>query len=193
MPAVLYMCLRLCLCFLPMPRKTRSQVDEVARKNGFSPSGSRFWCLSWSGILVFLKAESIKLMNCDTSNSKPPSKAPCHRFALPTTGRPWSARGMKMPNCLAGALNMCPQIWNSEVVGFPRVPVFLQTESLRSSLPCCSPFCSQCSRTNSCAISLLVPESWPECTQSPRRPNHLIEWEPRSGAFCWKRWSRKGL
>ena len=94
------------------------------QKEWLSPSGSRFWCLSWSGILVFLKAESIKLMNCDTSNSKPPSKAPCHRFALPTTGRPWSARGMKMPNCLAGALNMCPQIWNSEVVGFPRVPVF---------------------------------------------------------------------
>ena len=93
-------------------------------------SGSRFWCLCWSRILVFLKAEAIKLTNfsrisfCDTTNSKPPSKAPCHRFALPTTGRPWSARGMKMPNCLACALNMCPQIWNSEVVGFPRVPVF---------------------------------------------------------------------
>ena len=30
-------------------------MDEVDRKNGFSPSGSRFWGLSWSGILVFSK------------------------------------------------------------------------------------------------------------------------------------------
>ena len=191
--------LLLCLC------KTWSQVDEVDRKNGFSPSGSRFWCLSWSGILVFLKAESIKLMNfsrisfCETSNSKPPSKAPCHRFALPTTGRPWSARGMKMPNCLACALNMCPQIWNSEVVGFPRVPVFSSNWKPKI-IPALlftllfPVFQNQflCHLSISQLTSLFV-ESWPECTQSPRRPSHLIEWELRSGAICWKRWSRKGL
>ena len=51
MPAVLYMCLGLW-----------HWVDEVDRKNGFSPSGSGFWCLSWSGSLVSFKAESTKLI-----------------------------------------------------------------------------------------------------------------------------------
>ena len=62
-------------------------MDEVDRKNAFPQTGSRFWCLSWSGCSVSLKAESIKLIKfsgisvCDTGSSKPPSKAPCHHFA----------------------------------------------------------------------------------------------------------------
>ena len=61
-------CLRCCTCVLGcdtslcLCKKNWSQVDEVDRKNGFSPSGSGFWCLSWSGSLVSFKAESTKLI-----------------------------------------------------------------------------------------------------------------------------------
>ena len=91
------------------------------------------------------------------------------------------------PFCLTGT--SFPEPFHCRLLSHFDLSVSHQTRKLW--LLCVKPYPTwiQISET----ISNLFVESWPECTQSPRRPSHLIEWEPRSGAICWKRWNRKGL